>query len=543
MKNRSLLPQSLVVASTLCVSTASLSVEQQGGNYVWQFNSGQSWPLGYNQNTGKPDQLTYNRGEYTPEFFQRIANALPESRVNEAFITGDQGSTIHLSEDAEVFITFIHEGAGYKNSFGYFTFDPENPPQSPEEVQETIVFPNLSYPHLTNGHRVSIGEFPAGTSIGFFIAANGFWYYTGVKPFRVPYYYSLSNLNPEADESLKQHCVLLYDEEQDEVVIGFEDLPRTWGDNDFNDALFSVKSSPASAIAATNLNPMPESNDSDADGVPDDQDEFPNDYDRVSSQYFPSESGIATFAFEDNWPNRGDHDLNDLVVKQQIRITYDADNQVSGFILNGFITARGAANNNGFGLRLMDSEPGLIGEASIQIDGQTYEKRAEEYQSNAVITLWRNTHVFTTTGQSGSCSHFNTVMSCDNFSPVPFTLDVKFDYSISALALADFDFFLYRSWDRSWEVHMADYPPTDLFDDSRLGRKDDTSDAAIGRYFRTAENLSWGLMISEDWNYPREYIDVVWAYPDYEQWVESNGEQAQDWYLTNERTTHTYSEQ
>ncbi|NKC17566.1 LruC domain-containing protein [Pseudoalteromonas galatheae] len=539
MKNISKLTCSIFALSAI-VSNA-LAVEKQGSNYVWQFNSGQPWPLGYNQATGKPDQLTYARGEYTPEFFKRIANALPESRVNEAFITGDQGSTIHLTEDAEVFITFIHEGAGYKNSFGYFTFDPENPPQTPEEVQEKIVFPNLSYPHLTNGHRVSIGEFPAGTSIGFFIAANGFWYYTGVKPFKVPYYYSLSHLNPESDESLKQHCVLLHDEEQNEVVIGFEDLPRTWGDNDFNDALFSVKSSPETAISASNLSTMPESDDSDADGVPDDQDEFPNDHTRVSSQYFPSQDGVATFAFEDNWPYRGDHDLNDLVVKQRIRITFDNNNQVSGFVLNGFITARGAANNNGFGLRIMDSEPGLIGDASITINDKNYKKQAEEYQTNAVITLWRNTQAFTTTGQAGSCSHFNTVMNCDYFTPVPFTLDVKFEYSIPTLTVADFDFFLFRTWDRSLEVHMADYPPTDLFDDSRLGRKDDTSDAQNGRYFRTADNLSWALMISEDWNYPREYIDVVWAYPDYEKWVESNGEEAQDWYLTNERTTHTYS--
>ncbi|WP_045857206.1 hypothetical protein [Teredinibacter purpureus] len=88
-----------------------------------------------------------------------------------------------LQEEAEVLITFIHEGAGYKNSFGYFTVDPNNPSLSIWDISETIVCPNLSYPHFANGHRVSIGRFPAGTAVGFFLAANAFWYDTGVKPF------------------------------------------------------------------------------------------------------------------------------------------------------------------------------------------------------------------------------------------------------------------------------------------------------------------------------------------------------------------------
>ncbi|KZX00500.1 hypothetical protein JL49_11475 [Pseudoalteromonas luteoviolacea] len=531
----------MCLGAALCATaTPALAVQLVDGQYVWQFQSGEAWPSGYNQNTGKPDSMIYARDQYGSDFFQRISNALPEAKVNEAFITGDEGSTIHLNEEAEVFITFIHEGAGYKNSFGYFTFDPENPPTTPEEVQETIVFPNLSYPHLTNGHRVSIGTFPAGTSIGFFVAANGFWYYTGVKNWQIPYYYSISALNPEPTEELRQHCVLLYDEQEQEVVIGFEDLPRTWGDNDFNDAVFSVTASPGSAISSTNLVTMPEANDSDADGIPDEQDEFPNNYRRSHSQYFPSETTVSTLAYEDNWPQRGDYDMNDLVVKQRIQTTLDPDNLVSGFILHGWITARGAAFENGYGLRIMGSTPDLIESASITIDGQSFDKSVEEFQSNAVLQLWSSTQVFTQTGQSGQCSHFNTVKTCNYFEPVPFTLDVTFAESQASLNVSDMDFFIFRTADRTIEVHMADYPPTDLFDQTRFGKVDDTSDANSNRYFRTADNLPWALTVSEEWNYPREYIDVLWAYPDYETWVESSGEQAQNWYITSDRDTHYY---
>lgn len=529
----------LVLGAALCMSNGQ-ATEQVNGQYVWQFLTGQQWPIGYQQNTGKPDNLIYARNEYSSDFFARINNALPESELNEAFITDDAGSTISLTEEAEVFVTFIHEGAGYRNSFGYFLFDPNNPPTSHEEVDEIIVFPNLSYPHMTNGHRLSLGTFPAGTHIGFFIAANGYWYNTGVKPFKAPYYYSLQGLNPESTPELRQHTVLLYDEEVSEVIIGFEDLPRTWGDNDFNDAVFSVKSTPETAINSDNLVVMPQQNDSDADGINDESDEFPNDHKRAFSTYFPSQSTHVTLAFEDNWPKKGDFDFNDLVVKERLQITYNADAEVSGFIMHGYIMARGASNHNGFALRLVDIAPEVIGDSTLTINGQTFNKTTENFQTDAVIQLWSDSHTFTTTGESGQCTHFNTNKSCGSYAPVPFTLDVEFNQSLSSLQHSTFDFFIFRTADRSHEIHFAGYEPTDLFDTGRFGAHDDTSNAATSRYFKTENNLPWGIKLSDDWNYPREYIDILWAYPDFEGWVESSGAEKTDWYQTSDKTTHYY---
>ena len=529
--------------SSVLVSLPSTAVEvNENGDYVWSFLSGQPWPNGYNRNTGKPNNLVWARNEYSDEFFERINNALPERQLNEAFLAGDEGNTITLSEEAEVFITFIHEGAGYRNSFGFFTFDAENPPQTQEDTNVTIVFPNLSYPHMTNGHRLSIGTFPAGTSIGFFIAANGYWWYSGVKDFAVPYYFSLNSLNNEPTEALKQHTVMLYDEEVSEVIIGFEDLPRSWGDNDFNDAIFSVKSTPSTAISNENLTTMPDVNDSDADGLSDELDEFPDDYRRAYSSYYPNASDWVTLAFEDNWPSVGDYDLNDLVIRERLQTIYNADGGISGFKLTGFIDARGASKRNGFGLRILDSTPDLIAEMSITIDGVNYEKTVEAFQSNAVVQMWRDTHVFTTTGGSGKCSHFNTVKTCPSFDPVPFELDVYFDGTRASLNHSDLDFFLFRTNKRHHEIHFAGYPPTDLFSPFLFGKGADNSDPNENRYFKSTDNLPWALKINSEWNYPREYIDVLWAYPQYEQWVESSGTEATNWYSDTSRLTHKFKQ-
>ncbi|GEA08097.1 LruC domain-containing protein [Alteromonas sp. KUL42] len=520
------------------ISTQLHAVEVINGQYVWRFASDQAWPNGYELTTGKPDELVYI-SSYPNDFFDRIANALPESELNEAFITDDAGSTIHLIEDGEVFITFLHEGAGYRNAFGYFTFDPSALPATRFDVRETIVFPNLSYPHLRQGDRVSIGHFPAGTSIGFFIAANGFSSDTGVKSSAVPYYYSLKHLNPESSENLRQHMATLYDPYVQEVVLGFEDLPRTWGDNDFNDAVFSVKTTPSSALDTADLITIPEANDSDADGIADALDEFPNNYRRAFSSYYPSNNNYVSLAFEDKWPRLGDYDMNDLVIRERLQTIYSAEGTITGFKLEGFIDARGAGFNNGFAMRIMNTTSSLFKTGSINVDGQQFTLNAEQGQTNTVLVLWDDTHDFTATDGEGDCKFFNTVKTCPEYAPVPFTLDVEFTNGINALLHSDLDFFIFRTNKRSHEIHFAGYPPTDKMDYTLFGQHADTSDPDTGRFYRSAENLAWGLKVSGTWYYPREYKDIVWCYADYETWVESSGEQAKDWFQTSNRD-HLY---
>ena len=529
----------ILLAALATLASSAYAYNEVDGKRVWQFSSADGWPAGYYQNTGKPRDLTWTRDEYPAEFFQRIANALPEQEINEAFLTDDEGANILLEEEAEVFVTFIHEGAGYKNSFGYFTYDPANPPATPADVDEIIVFPNLSYPHLANGHRALLGTFPAGTAIGFAIVANGFWYYTGVHDRPKPIYYSLKHLNPDP-EGLKQHNVLLYDAEVEEVILGFEDLPRTWGDNDFNDAVFSVSASPATAINTAVLTEVPDANDSDADGVPDADDEYPNDYERAYASNYPSALDWYTWAFEDNWPRRGDHDMNDLVVRERTQLIYNADNLITGFAIQGFIDARGAAFKSGFGLRIGTLSETDVKSSSITIAGNTYSKLPESGHQELVYQLWSNTHTYTQTGQTGRCSHFNTLKDCPELPPVPFSLDVRLMNPVTNLQESDFDFFLFLTHYRGREIHLPDVEPTAKFDFTQLGKYDDTSDEGLGRFFRTESNLPWALKINTRWYYPREYIDVKWAYPDYETWVESDGAEATDWYNTSDRSTHYF---
>ena len=97
----------LLAALTFSPFTFATNVDDDG-KYLWTFLSGSPWPTGYNRNIGKPDNLIWARGEYDADFFERISNALPESEVNEAFMTDNDGANLTLVDEAEVFVTFIH---------------------------------------------------------------------------------------------------------------------------------------------------------------------------------------------------------------------------------------------------------------------------------------------------------------------------------------------------------------------------------------------------------------------------------------------------
>ena len=90
-------------------------------------------------------------------------------------------------------------------------------------------------------------------------------------------------LNPEPDDDLKQHNVLLWDDENELFLLGFEDVRRDdipfKCDQDFNDAILFVTSNPVRAISIENVSPVdkPGVLDTDGDGINDTLDEYPND--------------------------------------------------------------------------------------------------------------------------------------------------------------------------------------------------------------------------------------------------------------------------
>ncbi|MBW1297944.1 DUF6923 family protein [Aquimarina litoralis] len=218
-------------------------------NYLGEFNG-----------NGKPLYLD-GRDEVSQETVDMIHNALPEGYpvpdFNPHYISSGYDTDVVLEENAEIWVTFVGEGAGYRNTLGFYTYDADNPyatvPQ-PEDI--TIIFPNVSAVgsggELEVGDKVKIGSFPPNTGIGWVLLANA--WKDGCVDTGHWQLYSNPDYNPESDESLRYHNVLLNDPDSDRIILGFEDIRRDYSscDQDFNDALFYITASPITAIRTDN---------------------------------------------------------------------------------------------------------------------------------------------------------------------------------------------------------------------------------------------------------------------------------------------------
>ena len=210
---------------------------------------GTATPLEQNSD-GLPIGLYHK--ELSDSLVDEVHTLFPEQQeVNPLFLAPTLDPNLHFQEDAVATLTFIDEGAGYWNSFGYFLYD-----ENENIIEEQILFSNASEQNgggrLLPGDSIdfgasynadnSVNPFTAGTNVGFFVTPNGY----GNPQYSQPDYkfYSLDSLNPDG----MRHVGMVYSTAHQTLVIGMEDVWWNWSDKDVNDMLFTVTTDPASAL-------------------------------------------------------------------------------------------------------------------------------------------------------------------------------------------------------------------------------------------------------------------------------------------------------
>ena len=87
--------------------------------YMGTFSSGSSG--------GLPDYLEAQGDNLSQEFLDGVNASLPEAKpvpiFNPGYLTEGNELDIVVVDPSEVWVTFITEGAGYKNALGYYVFD------------------------------------------------------------------------------------------------------------------------------------------------------------------------------------------------------------------------------------------------------------------------------------------------------------------------------------------------------------------------------------------------------------------------------------
>jgi LruC domain-containing protein len=104
---------------------------------------------------------------------------------------------------------------------------------------------------------------------------------------------------------------------------------------------------------------------------------------------------------------------------------------------------------------------------------------------------------------------------------------------LAQVGIDQYNPFLIVNLNRDVEVHLPDFPPTSLADQSVFGTGQDNSNPATGRYYKTSGNLPWAINIYESFAYPKEKTEITKAYNHFVEWAESNGILYPDWYQNN----------
>jgi LruC domain-containing protein len=484
-----------------------------------------------------------------------INSWLPEYKsvptYNSQYLASSNETNVVINQLADVFVTFVHEGAGYMNVLGFYTYNKNNPPTSASQIDSiTIVLPNASLAGsggaLSSGDKVKIGTFPANTGIGWVIFANG-WSGNSINV-NATKYYSDPSFNPESSSANKQHTVLLHDASRGLFLCGFEDMnrnPSSGSDNDFNDLIFYVKSNPVQAISQNNVYQANSNSDDDEDddGISDPFDDYSSDDSKSFNNYYPSKTTYGTLAFEDLWPSKGDYDFNDVVVDYRYNCITNASNNVISIDATFIVKATGAGFSNGFGFQIPDLLPGSVQSVTgthLTETGliSTMSNGLESNQSKATIIVfdnaWKNFTNITGTNAEGYTG-MNTVLNGRRGTPD--TLNIKIvltqPVQLSVLGTPPYNPFIIVNKQRGREIHLPDQAPTDLANPALFGTSNDNSIPLTGRYYKTANNLPWALNIVEKFNYPTEKSKIIHGYLKFANWAQSGGIQYKDWYKSS----------
>jgi LruC domain-containing protein len=291
--------------------------------------------------------------------------------------------------------------------------------------------------------------------------------------------------------------------------------------------------------------PKDDLNDSDGDGVPDEEDDYPNDPHRAFDNHFPAE-GYGTLLFEDLWPSLGDYDFNDLVVDYRINRVTDAKGEVVEIITDLKTRASGAGYRNGFGIEFSGVSPDQV----IKVSGTEIKAGSiHTFRGNGLeagvdyLTYIPFDDVFNVLPHTGQGATGVNVTPGGPFREVvrqKVTVTLKEEgkpapggaVTLGEIGPGNFNPFLIANQNREVEIHLPGKQPTTLANKELFGTLDDSSDQGPSYSYKSKDTyLPWALNINTSIPYMVEAEPFTSGYRKFFEWVISNGTAYEDWYL------------
>ena len=403
--------------------------------------------------------------------------------------------------DAEVYVRMIGGGSGAAIAFGYYCYKTGASLSEIKKAPKCIVFPNTLMDdyynkrasglkggesvklHYIDSNGVDQGTvFPNGVKIGWFLLNDSF-YGGNSTPF-----YSTTELN----EDNRTHTAAFRID--DFIVLSFED----WTDEDYNDSQFNVWSNPIEAITNPDIPDLkPGSGDEDK---------------KYSLEY----KGIV--AFEDCWPNKGDYDLNDVIVRYQSVLNFNSNNQVLSTEDTYELLWSGATFKNGFAYQLNTERSNTSTEmlaTSTTFNGQGLDADLSKATVNVFLSAVNVTEGNRKTATYKIKNTFKSPLPHETLGVPPYNPFIMVHDGLGKPRT---------------EVHLVNYPPTEKADMTLFHTGEDLSSVPTSYYIANG-NYPFAIHLSgaTSFNTPESHpIDK--SFEHFMDWVNSNGANYKDWY-------------
>ncbi|MDO4164886.1 MAG: LruC domain-containing protein [Bacteroides sp.] len=426
------------------------------------------------------------------------ADEKPEGLDNTYLLNGVTVDQLNLytSEAAEISLMFLHERAGYKNTFGYYYYKGSGE-KDVTNLKKYVLFPNVSIvgddPYNTgrdysgpsrilkagesvkllffgeNGDEAATTKFPEGYTIGWFMISDA---------------YNTRNNEINTSKTMltsngSNAYISVYDQKLHGVVIGIED----GGDKSYEDMLFCLFTTPDIVDPENPGRPyIPEK----------------------GGEILPAtETTSGTYAFEDIWPTGGDYDMNDVVVEYKREITFTSDNYVTKIVDTFTPVHDGATYQNAFAYQIDESQMGTVTTES----GCTVESA-----TNSII-VFADAKAATAAGQSYIITRTfaeKTLLKTDLKEYNPYII-VGYEEGATSRV----------------EVHLPKHAGTSYADKSLNYTEDDAYYIdKSGKYpFAIDLPITDFTVVTE-----RSRIDADVEYPTFKTWADSKGTECKEWY-------------
>lgn len=413
------------------------------------------------------------------------------------FVEASGKTNLVTTQDGTTFdVVMFMEQAEYCNTFGYFYYPKENKPTDMNQVKKYIITPNTAFDSQSfmgdkagktmrlkyfgqDGTGVGQDEFPAGYEIAWFYVRAA----AGKSDGLINQYGTLDDwaLNDDLCTSNKTsdgRFVMMKDGKTGTLVLGFEDSKTVSDNDDFCDVAFFVETNKAVEGPET--------------VIPDDKEEEES----VAQPY----EGIL--CFEDQWPDKGDYDLNDVAVQYKREFTLNSDNKYTGAKETfTFVQKNNAATyDNYFAYSLKN--PGTMKKESSS-EMVVYEDKTQSYVIN-VSARQNENKTFVIERSFTSPMERNTID--EDFSPYI----IVGSYAESTRV----------------EVHLPKQEGTIYQDASKVATGNDVY------YTDKTDLLPFAINIAhKGFELSPERVPINETYSRFDSWAKSHGVQDADWYM------------